>query len=104
MQVNLYFFNTYSKPKFEQEKDLSIYSSFCLLSPKYALCCKGLLQKTSKASNNLKTLHQMELEKQEKIKPEVTRIKKIINGNGKMKYRLKKIKRLMKPRTLSLKR
>lgn len=46
----------------------------------------------------------MELEKQEKIKPEVTRIKKIINGNGKMKYRLKKIKRLMKLRTLSLKR
>ena len=32
----------------------------------------------------------MELEKQEKIKPEVTRIKKIINGNGKWNIDWKK--------------
>ena len=36
----------------------------------------------------------MELENQGKIKPEVTRIKKIINGDGKIKYRLKKIEKI----------
>lgn len=94
MQVNLYFFNRYLKHKFEQEEDLSKYYSFCLLNPKYTLCCKGLLQKTSKASKQSKNFTSNGTRNQEKIEPELTRIKKIINGNGKMKYRLKKIEKI----------